>query len=116
MNNLFRTLLVSAALLLGNGYPLSAGAAPLGDANALRGQHEAKGVFMINMNDPNKLAHVLKVVEETDTGMAVQHFTSHLTTHFHERETRRRYWYFHEKRKTFVNNNGMTILLIFKET
>ena len=78
MKILVRSILISGALLLGNGYLPSAAAAPLGDANALRGLHEAKGVFMISVNDPNKLAHVLKVVEETDTGMAAQNVTPHL--------------------------------------
>lgn len=76
MKNAFRVLLVSAALLFAKA-PL-AGAAPLNDANALRGQHEAKAVFMVSINNPAKLGHVLKVIEETDTGLVQQHVKPHL--------------------------------------
>jgi intracellular sulfur oxidation DsrE/DsrF family protein len=78
MNYVFKVLLVAAALLVANAYAPGAAAAPLGDTDALRGQHEAKAVFMINVNDPGKLAHVLKVIEETDTGLAKQSVKPHL--------------------------------------
>jgi len=78
MNNLVRILLISAALLLANTYAPPAGAAPLGDAAALRGQHDAKGIFMIDLNNPGKLAHALKVIEKTDTGLAKQNVKRHL--------------------------------------
>ena len=73
MNNISKVLFVTALLLIGGLYTGGAqAAAALNDANALRGLHEAKGVFMISMNNPKRFAHVLKVVEETDTGMAKQ--------------------------------------------
>ena len=78
MNTLVKALLLSAALLVANAYAPAAAAAPLSDAAALHGQHEAKAVFMIDVNDPRKLGHVLKVIEETDTGLVRQHVTPHL--------------------------------------
>ncbi|HUX24037.1 MAG TPA: DsrE family protein [Burkholderiales bacterium] len=78
MKYIFKFLLVAAALLFANAYAPGAAAAPLGDADALRGQHEAKAVFMINVDDPRKLGHVLKVIEETDSGLAKQKVKPHL--------------------------------------
>lgn len=78
MNTLARILVVAAVLLFANGYAPNAAAAPLNDADALYGQHQAKAVFMIDVNDPRKLAHVLKVIEETETGLAKQNVEPHL--------------------------------------
>lgn len=76
MNRLVKVLVISTALLFANA-PGALGA-PLGDARALRGQREAKAVFMIDVDKPGKLAHVLKVIEKTDTGLVRQHVTPHL--------------------------------------
>lgn len=77
MNRLPNALLVSAALLFGGHLPRAL-AAPLGDSGALQGQHEAKAVFMVDVDNPGKLAHVLKVIEKTQTGLAKQHVEPHV--------------------------------------
>ena len=77
MDRLLKALLLSAALAF-NGCVPSAFAETPSDAAALQGAHEAKAVFMISLNDPARLAHVLKVVEETETGLAKQHVKPHL--------------------------------------
>jgi intracellular sulfur oxidation DsrE/DsrF family protein len=74
MNRTIKIALILATMLFAAG----ARAAPLNDAQALQGQHEAKAIFMIDLNNPGKLAHVLKVVEETDIGLARQGATPHL--------------------------------------
>ena len=50
----------------------SAQAAMLKDTDALHGLTKAKAVFMIDINNPGRVAHVLSVVEKTDTGMRAQ--------------------------------------------
>ncbi|MEJ2688214.1 MAG: hypothetical protein P8124_13735, partial [Gammaproteobacteria bacterium] len=52
--------------------------ATLKDTDALQGLSSAKGVFMIDINDPGRVAHVLHVVEKTDTGMRKQGVTPHI--------------------------------------
>ncbi len=74
MNRMIKVALIAAAVL----FPAGARAAPLNDADARHGRHEAKAVFMIDLNNPGKLTHVLKVVEETDTGLAQQGAMPHL--------------------------------------
>jgi intracellular sulfur oxidation DsrE/DsrF family protein len=44
----------------------------LKDTEALRDLKLAKGVFMLDVKDPNRMAHVLKVIEETREGIARQ--------------------------------------------
>ena len=44
----------------------------LKDTAALRDLKVAKGVFMLDLKDPGRMAHVLKVIEETGEGMAKQ--------------------------------------------
>jgi len=44
----------------------------LKDSEALRDLKTAKGVFMLDLKDPGRMAHVLKVIEETGQGMAKQ--------------------------------------------
>ena len=78
MKPLFKVFVVSAALLFANADASGATGEPLGDANALHGQHEAKAVFMIDVNDPRKLDHVLNGIEETDTGLVGQHVSPQL--------------------------------------
>jgi len=46
--------------------------AGLKDTEALRDLKAAKGVFMLDLKDPGRMAHVLKVIEETGEGMAKQ--------------------------------------------
>lgn len=56
---------------------LTAQAAPppdmgLKDTGALRDLTVAKGVFLLNVKEPGRMAHVLKVIEETAQGVAAQ--------------------------------------------
>jgi len=44
----------------------------LKDTEALRDIKVAKGVFMLDVKDPGRLAHVLKVIEETGQSIAKQ--------------------------------------------
>lgn len=66
------------AFMLGALFFLSgvAHAAPLDpglkDSEALRDLKVAKGVFMLDLKDPGRMAHVLKVVEETRESIARQ--------------------------------------------
>ena len=50
----------------------------LKDTEALHGLKEAKGVFMIDINNPGRVGHVLKVAEKTYTGMKEQGVKPHL--------------------------------------
>ncbi|HUW97522.1 MAG TPA: DsrE family protein [Acidiferrobacter sp.] len=72
MNGVKSLFLLCAALIMGGMYSATVQAAPLNDAHALRGVHTAKAVFLINVKSPNALAHVLKVVGLTETGMVKQ--------------------------------------------
>lgn len=45
----------------------------LKDSEALHGLRDAKGVFMLDLKEPGRMAHVLKTVEETRDSMAKQH-------------------------------------------
>lgn len=54
----------------------------LNDHAALAGLHEAKGLFLIDVNDPNKVAHVLRVVGLTRKGLAEQGVKPHLIVVF----------------------------------
>lgn len=65
-------------LLVGCVYGASAIAAPLKDTEALKGLKEARAVFMIDVNKPGRVAHVLKVIEETDKGMREQGVKPHI--------------------------------------
>jgi intracellular sulfur oxidation DsrE/DsrF family protein len=76
MNNKNR-LIHRIAFVLGAMFFLSgAHAAPpdagLKDSEALRDLKVAKGVFMLDLKDPGRMAHVLKVVEETRESIARQ--------------------------------------------
>lgn len=46
--------------------------ASLKDTQALHDMKVAKGVFLLNVKEPGKMAHVLKVIEETQQGLAAQ--------------------------------------------
>jgi len=50
----------------------------LKDTQALKGLKEGKGVFMIDMNNPGRVGHVLKVAEKAYTGMKEQGVKPHL--------------------------------------
>lgn len=50
----------------------SVNAAALKDTEALKGLKEAKAVFMIDVNNPGRVAHILKTVAKTDKGMREQ--------------------------------------------
>lgn len=42
------------------------------DTAALQGLKNAKGVFMLDVKDPGRMSHVLKVIDETRDGLARQ--------------------------------------------
>ena len=44
----------------------------LKDTEALRDLKVAKGVFMLDVKEPDRMAHVLKVIEDTDKSIAKQ--------------------------------------------
>lgn len=54
----------------------------LNDHAALAGLHEAKGLFLIDVNDPMKVSHVLKVIGLTRKGLATQGVKPHLIVVF----------------------------------
>lgn len=53
-------------------------AATLKDTAALKGLSSAKGVFMLDVDKPGRMDHVLKVVEKTGEGMRAQGVTPHI--------------------------------------
>ncbi|WP_455383786.1 DsrE family protein [Acidihalobacter prosperus] len=59
-----------------------AAAAPLNDHAALSGLSSAKGVFLIDVNNPGRVGHVLKVVGMTEKGLQEQHVKPHLVVVF----------------------------------
>ena len=75
----FLRLLAGLALAFGLG---SAAAAPLNDHAALNGLSSAKAVFLIDVNNPGRVGHVLKVVGMTEKGLKAQHVTPHLVVVF----------------------------------
>jgi intracellular sulfur oxidation DsrE/DsrF family protein len=78
--NAFLRLLAGLALALGlTGY---AGAAPLNDHQALSGLSEAKAVFLVSVNNPGRVDHVLRVIGMTEKGLREQHVTPHLIVVF----------------------------------
>jgi len=56
----------------------AAHAAPLQDTEALQGLTSAKAVFMIDLNNPGRVAHVLHVIGETEQGLQKQSVKPHL--------------------------------------
>jgi intracellular sulfur oxidation DsrE/DsrF family protein len=70
-------LMLGALLLLCNAHaaPPDAG---LSDAEALRDLKVAKGVFLLDVKDPGRMAHVLKVIEETRESIAQQNVNPQL--------------------------------------
>jgi len=73
-----RILLSISTLLLCGLFAGTASAAKLNDAAALKGLHEAKAVFLIDVNNPGKVAHVFKTIALTDKGFREQHVTPHI--------------------------------------
>ena len=69
---------VAAAIVMLAGYAGAAQAAKLKDTEALKGLSSAKGVFMLDVDSPGRMGHVLKVVEKTYTGMREQGVKPHL--------------------------------------
>jgi len=55
-----------------------ANAAELKDTEALKGLKEAKAVFMINVNKPGQVAHILKTIAKTDKSMREQGVKPHI--------------------------------------
>ncbi len=79
MKKINKVPVVLAGLLIAALFAFEASAAEaLADAEALHGLRAAKGVFMIDVKDPGRMAHVLKVIEETGTGMSRQGVTPKL--------------------------------------
>lgn len=51
-------------------------AAPINDSNALQGVKTGKGVFLIDIGDPQKTAFYLKIIEGTHAGFVRQNVTT----------------------------------------
>ncbi|MEJ2060167.1 MAG: DsrE family protein [Gammaproteobacteria bacterium] len=56
----------------------TAHAAMLKDTEALQGLKQAKAVFMIDVNNPGRVAHVLRVIGKTDKGLREQGVKPHI--------------------------------------
>lgn len=77
MNNKHRRIpgipfLVCTLLCLSSAWAAEPPDTGLKDIEALRNLTNAKGVFMLDVKDPGRMGHVLKVIEETRTGIAKQ--------------------------------------------
>jgi intracellular sulfur oxidation DsrE/DsrF family protein len=68
-------VLMFSLLFLGAFHAAEASPVRLNDAAALRGLKEAKAVFLIDVDKPNRVAHVLKTIELTDKSMRAQRVT-----------------------------------------
>lgn len=73
-----KTVLIVPTLLLCWLFAAPANAAKLKDTEALQGLKEAKAVFMIDVNNPGRVAHILKTIGKTDKGMREQGVKSHI--------------------------------------
>lgn len=74
-----RLMLVVMPLLFAASHTLPlARAADLQDTAALQGLHSAKGVFMIDVDNPGRVAHVLGTIEAADKGMSKQGVKPHI--------------------------------------
>lgn len=69
---------IVSALLLSWIVSASANAAMLKDTEALKGLKEAKAVFMIDVNNPGHVGHILKTIAKTDKGMRAQGVKPHI--------------------------------------
>ncbi|WP_455380902.1 DsrE family protein [Acidihalobacter prosperus] len=54
----------------------------LNDDAALAGLHQAKGLFLVDINNPDRVAHLLKVIGLTQKGLKAQGVTPHLKVVF----------------------------------
>lgn len=75
-------LRVIAGLSLALGLATAASAAPLNDHAALAGMSSAKAIFLIDVNNPGRVGHVLRVIGMTNKGLRRQHVTPHLIVVF----------------------------------
>lgn len=73
-----KTVLIVPVLLLCWLFAATANAVELKDTEALKGLKEAKAVFMVDVNNPGHVAHILKTVAKTDKGMREQGVTPHI--------------------------------------
>jgi len=69
---LFPTLTLLALLLTMTAVSAAPPAPQPRDTQALQGLSSAKAVFMLNVKDARRLAHVLRVIEKTEKGMRAQ--------------------------------------------
>ncbi len=77
--NIRRLLLAVMSLLCSGLLTLpDAHAADLQDAAALQGLHSAKGVFMIDVDNPGRVARVLETIQTTDKSMSKQGVEPHI--------------------------------------
>lgn len=79
LRSLLRAVL---GLFLGLGLASAACAAPLNDHAALAGMTSAKAIFLIDVNNPGRVDHVLRVIAMTEQGLRRQHVTPHLIVVF----------------------------------
>lgn len=83
MRHSLRFILCIFALLWANPYAQAAAEPPaLNDHAALAGLHEAKGLFLINGNNPAQVARLLGVIAKTRKGLQAQKVTPHLIVVF----------------------------------
>jgi intracellular sulfur oxidation DsrE/DsrF family protein len=68
-------VLLFSLVFLGSIHAVAASPVRLNDAAALRGLKEAKAVFLIDVDKPNRVAHVFKTIELTDKGFRAQGVT-----------------------------------------
>jgi intracellular sulfur oxidation DsrE/DsrF family protein len=71
-NHGFLSLLLCPLLFLASAQTASAADSGLKDTAALHGVKVAKGVFMMDVKEPGRMAHVLKVIGKTSQGITKQ--------------------------------------------
>lgn len=71
MNRIKAMYVVSVFILFWQ-FAATANAAVLKDTEALKGLKEAKAVFLIDVNNPGRVSHILKTIAKTDKGMRKQ--------------------------------------------
>lgn len=73
-----KTAFIVPALLFCWFFAATVNAVELKDTAALKGLKEAKAVFMIDVNNPGRVAHILKTVAKTGKGMREQGVKPHI--------------------------------------
>lgn len=73
-----KSVFIIPAILLCWLFATTANAAELKDTEALKGLKEAKAVFLIDVNNAGRVAHVLKTIAKTDKGMREQGVKPHI--------------------------------------